>query len=141
MKTKLVLITALLLFAFSNCSKDEKQPGDPVTSKTWKRGLSDLNPATNPQAPVLYYAVQNCEKDDTFTFGSNGLLVVDKNAEKCNQDEPRTETQSYSLNRPTMQLVIGSTTYTLAEATDKQIKYYAVVPTPSGFQHLVFLLQ
>jgi hypothetical protein len=141
MKTKLLLTAVLFTIAFSNCSKEKEKKTNTLTSKTWKRAWTDMNPTTNPQEPFLYYAVQNCEKDDTFTFNGDGSLIIDRNDVRCDQNELRVENQSYSINRQTKELVIGGTTYTLAEESNKQIKYYTVIPTPSGFQYLIFLLQ
>ena len=141
MNTRVILIVTLFVFGASSCKKQTADSQETLTSKSWKRALNDLNPSTNPQGPVLYYAVRNCEKDDTFTFGSSGKLVIDRSNDKCDPNESQTENQSYTLNRQTKALVINGTTFTLAEESNTQIKYYAVVPMPGGFQYLVFLLQ
>ena len=141
MKTNLLIATLLFTIAFLSCSKDKDDQINTLTSKTWKRGKTDLNPTTNPQGPILYYAVLNCEADDTFKFNGDGSLTINRNNDKCNQDELQNENQSYSLNRPGKELIVNGTTYTLAEESNNQIKYYAVIPTTSGFQSLIFLLQ
>jgi hypothetical protein len=141
MKTNLLLTALLFVIAFSNCSRDKESQLNTLTSKTWRRALTDLNPTTNPQGQIIYYAVLNCEKDDTFKFNEHGSLIIDRNDNKCAQDELQIENQSYSLNRQTKELIIDGTTYILAEESNKQIKYYTVLPTTNGFQYLIFLLQ
>ena len=125
----------------ANCSRKKENQTNNLTSKTWKRAWTDMNPTTNPQGPIQYYAVLNCEKDDTFKFNTDGSLIIDRKDDKCDQNEIRIENLPYSLNQQSKELIIGNTRYTLVEESDKQIKYYAVVPTTNGFQYLIFLLQ
>ena len=143
MKSKYLSLLIVLLFAFSSCKKDNKQPANILTSKTWKMGLVDENPATNPPGNILYYPVQDCDKDDTFKFTPDGNLIIDRGTDKCSLDELLTETQTYTLNRSTKELVINGVKFTLAEESTSQIKYYAQIPTPfsTNYQYLIFLLQ
>lgn len=141
MKINLLAVFALTFLTFSACKKDNKNSSDPLTSRTWKRGMNDKNTSTNPKGTVSYYAVKNCEKDDTFKFGSDGNLFLNRSSDQCEPNESQTETQTYTLNRTTKELVINGTKFTLAEESDSQIKYYAVLPPHTGFQYLIFLLQ
>lgn len=141
MKTKTLIIVALSLFTFSNCKKDNKSSINILISKTWKKGLTDKNPSTNPSERVLYKAVQDCEKDDTFKFGTGGNLIVNRNSDKCDPNELQNETYTYTLNRTTKELVINGTKYVLAEESNNQIKYYAAIPSQTGYDYLVFLLE
>jgi hypothetical protein len=78
--------------------------------------------------------LQNCEKDDTFKFGSEGNLTINRNADKCDQNELQTEIQNYVLNRTTKEFVILEQKFTLAEESDSQIKYFTPIPTNTVFQ-------
>ncbi len=140
MKTKLLTLF-VLLFAFSNCKKDDTSSSNILLSKTWKRALYDKNPSTNPQGTILYHFVRDCEIDDTYKFGSDGNLMVNKNSDKCDQSELQTENQVYTLNRTNKELIINGTKFTLAEESNNQIKYYTPVSSGNGFQNLIFLLQ
>jgi hypothetical protein len=140
--TKTLLPFILIaIFSLTNCKKDNPGSSDILLSKTWKKALSDKNPSSNPSGTVTYYAVQNCEKDDIFKFNSDGKLTLNKNADKCDPNENQNVTQSYTINRTSKELVIDGTKFTLAEETNSQIKYYTVVPSATGFQYLIFLLQ
>lgn len=144
MKTNILVIVALslfTLFTFSSCKKDNKNSTDIFTSKTWKRGLTDKNPSTNPPGKVLYSPVQNCEKDDTFKFATDGSFIINRSTEKCDLDESQNETDTYTLNRTTRELVISGVRYILAEESSNQIKYYVTIPSQTGYDYLVFLLQ
>jgi hypothetical protein len=141
MKRNLLLTALLFTIAFSNCSKERESQTNTLTSKTWKRALTDMNPTTSPQGPIVYYAVLNCEKDDAFKFNEDGSFLIDRKEDKCGQNELQTENQSYSLNRQTKEFIMDGTTYILAEESNKQIKYYTVVPGTNGFEYLIFLLQ
>jgi hypothetical protein len=139
MKTKFLVPLLLLIVAFSNCKKDGNS--SILSSRIWTRALNDKNPATNPSGRILYYAVQNCEKDDTYEFELDGKLLVNRNADKCDPNELQNETQSYSLNRATKELIINGNKFTLAEESRRQIKYYAPMNSGTGYDYIVFLLQ
>jgi hypothetical protein len=139
MKTNLLVTVLLLTFVFSSCKKDGNS--SILSSGTWTRALNDKNRATNPSGRILYYAVRNCEKDDTYKFTLDGKLLINRNADKCDPDELQNETQSYSLNRATKEFIINGYKFTLAEESGRQIKYYAPLNSGTGYDYIVFLLQ
>jgi len=141
MKIKPLMIITLVIFSFTNCKKDSASSLPIISAKTWIRGLNDKNLSTNPAGTITYYPVQNCEKDDTFKFGVDGNLVWNRNKEKCASSESLIETQPYTLNRTTKELTINGLKFTLAEESNNQIKYYTPVPSSTGIQYLIFLLQ
>ncbi|KHJ37477.1 hypothetical protein PBAC_23210 [Pedobacter glucosidilyticus] len=141
MKIKLSVFLTLTLLTLLACNKDEDSSSTTITSKIWKRALIDKNPSTNPQGAMSYYAVLDCEKDDTFKFESNGNLVINRGANKCETSEDSNNTQTYTLNRANKELLINGARFTLAEESSEQIKYYATLPMASGFSQVIFLLQ
>lgn len=141
MKNIQLFILTASLFLFSNCGKENINSTDILVSKTWKRGLIDKNPSSNPTGKILYYAVLNCEKDDVFKFNSDGKLTINRSIEKCDINENQSETQTYTLDRTTKKLVINGIEYTLAEESKEQIKYFSPVPSTTGSDNLIFLLQ
>lgn len=138
---KNLLVILLSVFAFSNCKKESRSSPDILTSRTWKMGLNDLNPQTNSQGQTLYYPVQTCEKDDTFKFTQDGNFIINRNIDKCNENELQIESQTYTLNRQTKKLIINGTVFTLVEVSNSQVKYYAPIPSTNGFKYQIFLLQ
>ncbi len=142
MKSKYIILFSLSLIVFSNCKKDDERITDILIYKTWKRGIVDLNQSTNPSGIVSYEIVHDCDKDDTYKFNPDGNLIINRNTEKCDQNELQTEIFNYTINRTTKELVIDGINYTLAEESQSQIKYYAKIPSGTYFsQNLIFLLQ
>lgn len=139
----LQLLTYLfvIIFTLSGCKKKSGDTADILNSKIWKKALTDKNPSTNPPGKILYNSVQNCEKDDTFKFESNGNLKVNRNANKCDQNELSEEIQTYTINRASKELVINGTKFTLAEESYDQLKYYAPLSSETGYSYIVNLLE
>lgn len=137
-----IILLMASLFALSNCKKDDNHsPVNILSSKVWKRGLTDKNPATNPSGKIVYYAVKDCEKEETFKFDLNGTLTLNRHGEKCDPNESTQEILSYTLNQETKKLTIDGTDYILLEESENQIKYAAVLPSATGDEYLIFLLQ
>lgn len=141
MKIKQFVLAISIILALSSCKKNSNNPSEILTEKTWKRGLTDKNPSTNPEGRVFYYGVKGCEKDDTYKFGSDGKLVLNRGSEKCEPSETQNETQSYTIDRTKKEIVINGTKFTLAEESNEQIKYCAALPYNTGYDYLIFLLQ
>lgn len=136
-----LFVVVLLVFMIVSCKKDIVIPEEILTSKSWKRALSDVNPATNPPGNVLYYGVQQCEKDDTFTFSQDGIVTINKGTDKCDGNEMQIERITYNVNRSSKTLTIAGTSFMIAEESQQQIKYYVAAPPGTPYQYIVFLLQ
>lgn len=138
-KAKYCLI--FLIFIFNGCKKEANKDSGILLSKSWRYGILDKNPATNPSGQVLFNGVLDCMRDDLFTFKSNGELVIDRGSDKCDSNEIRVEVIVYSYDRENKELIISTKKYTVAEEAKEQMKYYLPLPPGSGFNNLVFLLQ
>lgn len=136
-----LVIMALIVLMLSSCKKNSESAPNLLTSKTWKFSLTDKNPATNPSGANAYYAVQNCEKDDTFKFGSDGKLEWFRNKDQCGINETPVVTRTYTYNHKTKELLIDGDKFILAEESKSQIKYYKPIARTNGFDNLIFLLQ
>lgn len=132
---------SLLLFSLSGCIDDDKE-NSILFSKTWKRGVTDLNPSTNPLEDVLYAPVEDCEKDDTYIFLSEGKLRINRGSEKCNEGEEEYIQKDYVYDEVQSTLIIDDTTYRIAEVSRNQIKLYLIVPySITQGRPIVYLLQ
>jgi len=130
------------LIVISACKKDESEEIiDILTSKTWKYGLEDINTSTNPSGTNVYYAVEECEQDNSFLFKTDGTLVITNGTKKCNDTETATTTLSYSYNKQTKELIIDGVKYKVVEENKTQFKYIAVVPSGTGYNNVIYLLQ
>lgn len=139
MKIYQLPVLLMAVFFCLQCKKDNQQTNT-LTVNKWKRGLIDKNVASNPHGRILYYAVLDCQKDEELRFNPGGTLIITYGADKCDPDEPENEVLPYTYNRAGKELVIDAVKYTLAEETENQIKYYAVVPSATGYDYLVYLL-
>lgn len=142
-QSQFLALSVLLLLALAfACKKDENEEMiDVITSKAWKLGTKDLNSSTNPQAPYTYQAVDSCRFDDTYLFRADGKLLVTFGSKKCSLDSGNNKTLPYSFNKATKELVINDVKYTVIEENKTQFKYVQVVPSTSGTNSIIHLLQ
>jgi hypothetical protein len=132
----------LIMFVFA-CKKDESEEIiDVLTSKTWRLGLKDLNTTTNPGGTAnTYYAVPECEQDDTFLFKTDGTLVINYGTKKCEGNAATTKTVNYNFNKQTKEITIDGQKFNVAEENKTQFKYVKVIPGTSGVSNVIYLLQ
>ena len=137
-KSKLIGLILILLTTVSSC-KEDNAASVSITSKVWAPALTDKNSSSNPIGQILYYAVLDCEKDDTYNFGLDGKLTINRGTNKCNNAEFSTEIINYSYNSSTKELIIKGVKYTVADESGVQLKYYTTIPSAVGFQYLIYL--
>jgi len=130
------------VFLLLSACKKEKEDGNVFTSKTWKRGEVDRDSTSNPDGRILYYDVSDCQNDDEFRFDAAGKLRINRGVKICTSDQQRYELMNYDYDAETKQLTMGGFTYTVAQVSGDQIKYYARLNfNATGYNYLVFLLQ
>lgn len=132
----------LLLFLFIlffGCKNDGVEVKVSLTSKMWTPALIDKNTSTNPSGQVLYKAFLNCEKDDTYSFGADGKLTINRGVNQCNSSEINKEILNYTYSANTKELVINGIKYTVVDESEVQLKYYTAIPNATSFQYLIFL--
>jgi len=141
-KLKFLLLSFIFIAAIS-CKKD-KTTIDIITSKSWKPSLTDKNPAVNPGIPgvnLTYYAVQECDKDDTYTFAKNGKLTINHGGNKCGENQPATTVLDYSYDKANKELIIDGQKFTVTSEETEQLKYYAPLPHTTGYGYVVYLFE
>jgi hypothetical protein len=79
----------LLLFVFAGCSKPG-QPNNPtvnkeklLTQKPWRLFSYGLDVNNNGLTDPSEEAINNCEKDNTYSFALDGSGIVSDNIERC----------------------------------------------------------
>ncbi|GAB1462234.1 hypothetical protein MASR2M52_02100 [Pedobacter sp.] len=110
---------------------------DVLTSKTWKFGMKDLNASTNPSGTNFYFAVPECEQDDTFLFREDGTMIRNYGSKKCDNETSANKTVPFSFNKQTKELIIDGVKYKVVEENKTQFKY--VLVTVNGAA--IYLLQ
>ncbi|TKB96203.1 hypothetical protein [Pedobacter cryophilus] len=139
-KFKLVGLILILFTTISSC-KEDNAASVSINHKVWAPALIDKNSSSNPSGQILYYAVLDCEKDDSYRFGTDGKLTINRGTNKCNNAELSTEVVNYTYNLSNKELIIKGVKYTVADESAVQLKYYTAIPNATGFQSLIFLFE
>lgn len=135
----------LATVAFSSCKKkDPFVKEDPVTlmtKKSWKPSSIDRNASINPQGNFTYYAIPDCETDDTYQFTEDSKLSLDRGQKKCQPAEVSPELTSYILDLPNGKITVRNVTYILLEIAPNQLKYYLPTAPGSEYSAIVYMFQ
>jgi hypothetical protein len=142
MKSIYILCLGALFLSACKKAKTDTTTADLLTAKTWKYATVDNNVASNPKSGTLLYApIAACLADNVYTFGSDGKLIINNGSNHCDAGEGAVTSYSYSIDKTNNTIIINGTLFTIAEITETQLKYYAVVPGTSGVQNLVYIFQ
>lgn len=134
-----ILIISLFTLTIFACKKDKndlQSQIDILTSKNWKPATIDKNVSSNPVGKIYYYE-ENCN-DFTYQFGINNSLKILKE-KGCYVYKPDDVSGKYDLSA--MEITYEETTYKIAEITTDQVKFYQKLPSSSGYDYVVYLLQ
>ncbi|MCT4636370.1 MAG: lipocalin family protein [Bacteroidales bacterium] len=109
-----IMISMLLIF--TNCKKDDdddKTKKEMITAKSWK-----YKTITKADGSSM---LEDCEKDDKFTFSSGGVYTNDPSTVKCdNDDATKTGTWTLSADEKTFTIVEGNDTNALTVVSVKE---------------------
>ncbi|MBP1616809.1 MAG: hypothetical protein H6Q14_636 [Bacteroidetes bacterium] len=141
MKRQLIPYLILFVLAVTNCDKNNEENGNILLTKTWKRTVIDKKPTSNPAGKILYDAILECEKDDTFTFNADNTLTIHKGLNKCDPTDSNSRVVKYSYDNQKNELIIDGIKYTLSEVSNGQIKYYLPIAHATGYDYLVYILE
>lgn len=136
--TNLFAITILLsgLMGLIGCKKDSKT--DLLTDHSWKITASTVTPGiedpfTGNLVTNLYdwaFISPDCVKDDFYTFKTDGNMILDEGATKCDATDPQTTTSTWAFNNSETIITVtdsdgDATDVTLTELTeDKMVITY-----------------
>ncbi|QQS27941.1 MAG: DUF5004 domain-containing protein [Sphingobacteriales bacterium] len=121
---KLLLILTVIMVLVSSCTED-KSNTELLTGTDWRITAWTVSPAI--LGITDWYAnMEPCEKDDSFSFNSDGSASIDEGASKCDPDDPQTETGTWSFNSDETLLTIiadGETqSWEIIDLTNKVLK-------------------
>lgn len=96
------LILAMVLLAVAACQKSGENSGNTsksktqlLTQKTWKIVAHTVNPAVDlngdgtADSDVFATVYEACNKDDIYSFKSDGTGLVDEGPTKCTDSDPQ----------------------------------------------------
>lgn len=132
----------LIILAFASCKKTNTTTDQSylLTHKSWKPALTDKNTSTNPEGTAnVYHATLNCERDDSYSFEDK--LTINRGDDKCNSSEISPDVSDYTVDFTARKIAIKGITYDLAEVSATQLKYYAPVPTATGYNYIIYLFE
>lgn len=105
---------AALTFMVSSCKKDNDNPapsnGTGAQTKTQILASQDWKISSMMVGTIDIHAGQKaCEKDNFYTFKSNGTYVNDEGATKCTPSAPQTEAGTWKFIDNETKIVIDDT--------------------------------
>ncbi len=128
----MMLLVAAAILTAASCKKDnndEKSKDDLLTSGSWKMAAWTIDPAVEIQGMTytdLFAFLPDCSKDDFMTFDSDGTVVYDEGATKCDAGDPQTTTGTWMFNSDQTELTMAQTdsteAYHLDELTDSKLQ-------------------
>jgi len=94
---KSVVFLSMLSFVVFSCSKDDdnnsgKSRTELLAMGTWKfdNAALDVDKDGTAETPMPAGVIDDCEKDNTITFNTNGTGTVDEGPTKCDPADPQT---------------------------------------------------
>jgi hypothetical protein len=127
-----ILALTLLVLGMA-CSKDDKNVPLPVTraqllARSWKQ--TDLLAALPGGTPTSVFntVLTACQRDNIWTFKSDGTYIVSEGASKCNAGDPDTATSgTWQLIENDTKIIIDDIkelpqTLTISELTSSSLK-------------------
>ncbi len=137
----MLLVSAAILTA-SSCKKDDdeqKSKTDLITSGSWKVTNMIVDPPIvmeGMEFSDLFAFMPDCAKDDFMTFHSDGTVVNDEGASKCDAGDPQTSTGTWSFNDAETQIIMqedqGNVAYDLINLTDTNLEIGADMQVDLG---------
>lgn len=96
------IFTAILVIGLFGCDKDEDStPKLLLTGKQWKLTTWTSTPPFEIEGQMIsniYSLLPACSYDDFQIFNTDGSMVKDEGAVKCNESEPQTTSGSWQIN-------------------------------------------
>lgn len=117
MMKKILLIPATALVVLFACGKDDEGTAggnmQVITSSSWKYDTAGIDADGNGEidSPLPGGLIQNCDRDNTIKFNSDGTGVVDEGASKCNANNPQTSNFTWSFNNAQNEINFSDTVF------------------------------
>jgi len=134
MRTNFLNAFTLLLAAASitACSKDSapsKTKTELLTQAAWKFESEGIDIDKNGTIEAPTGEVEDCNKDDVFTFITGGTGTRDEGATKCEGTDPQTAPFVWSFQNSESELLFDGRLFKLHTLTDNNLKGYKDIDT------------
>ncbi|HYX06918.1 MAG TPA: lipocalin family protein [Bacteroidales bacterium] len=145
MKKLLSLFSVVVLLMLAgSCKKDDEtslNKTDLLCKAPWKLTAATIDPAFpmpdfsgNTVSITDFYAqmVDDCSKDDTQKYNSDGTFTFDEGSVKCDSETPQTSTGTWTFN-PDETIITetdpdGSYSYHMIKITENEMQISEVMP-------------
>jgi hypothetical protein len=129
LRTLAILLSAIV--AFSSCEEEEDQSKEALlTGKNWKKSAEVISPAIEIEEGVFitdfYQQYEDCYKDNTIKFNTNGTGAEDEGSTKCSSSDPQTIPGQWVFNSDKTVITISNQSeiqsLAIEELTKKTLK-------------------
>jgi hypothetical protein len=145
MKTNFLRCFALLLIAFAafSCSKKEatKTNLEYLTQAIWKWQDAGFDSDKNGSIDATDPDIDDCEKDNTLDFNTDGSGTADEGGSKCDQDDEQTVPFTWVFKTNETQIEYKGNVFNILSLNDTQIKVYQDLDMGGGmmFRYVVIM--
>jgi len=116
MNKYLKFLLAVCILSVFGCKDEEATPSktrtELLTLSPWKMTAATYDPGVDLGGTIvtdIYAQVfEDCDKDDTQKYNTNGTLVYDEGENKCDPSLPQTGTSSWRFNTDETKIIIDS---------------------------------
>lgn len=122
MRFKFIIAIYILICVFlaSSCKKDVTRT-ELLTSGTWK--LIALQATFLGMTTDSYAEMEECEKDNLFTFKTDNTLDLDEGPTKCKPDDPQIRNEGpWTLFENDTKINLDNIDYNILELTESRFK-------------------
>ncbi len=132
----IVVITASLLL-FNACKKSSTGTGDKTKTQLITQSSWRLTSATIPGGTSVLNFLEDCQKDNIYTFHSDGTGSADDGTLKCNTIDPQTVPFTWNFQTNETILFISTPLYTNGSS---QFNIISISETTLVVEQIVTLL-
>ncbi len=134
MRTTLYKAFSLMLTAASiiSCGKDDapsKTKTELITQAAWKFESEGIDMDKNGTIEVPTGEVEDCNKDDVFTFNTGGTGIRDEGGTKCGVADPQSEPFAWQFKNNETELEFDVHLFKLHTLNDNSLKGYRDLDT------------
>ncbi|NVO20480.1 MAG: lipocalin family protein [Bacteroidetes bacterium] len=140
MKKLLLFLPILSLLLVGACKKDSQPTKmEMLTAKNWKISVYTVDPSlpvTDGGGNIIGYTsdmlaqMEDCSKDDLTKFNTDGVMINDEGATKCDPASPQTTTGTWLFNTDQTILTVNSgnnpVSYDILELSSSTLKMKTV---------------
>jgi hypothetical protein len=122
---KKILTLSIILFALYSCKKDDNKPASKsgyLTSGSWIVTAAVTDDDGDGTFETDEYAdFEPCYKDNLWTFNTNGSVVMDEGATKCDPSDSQVTTSQWQMVNNESGLIVGSDSYSILQLDANQV--------------------